>query len=207
MSVVSLLCLFFGWLGIHRFYMGKIITGILMILTLGGCGLWSFIDLIFALCGKFHDQQGRQINVSRPVSTGIIIAAILCVAMFFFVPVLLAIAIPQYAKYSRGGNDNVAQSAYHNVALAEEAYFAKFNKYITNYNTLHNEAGLTRDPNVYYGPLIVTAPDGYPTFTFTVRHKAPGSTTYFYNSGALGTDKVRTYNPGSRYYLEENTWQ
>jgi len=57
-----LLCLFLGVFGIHRFYVGKIGTGILMILTFGGFGIWSLIDLIIIICGNFTDKQGRLIK-------------------------------------------------------------------------------------------------------------------------------------------------
>jgi len=53
-----LLCLFLGGFGIHRFYVGKIGTGILMLLTLGGLGVWSLIDLIRIICGNFKDKEG-----------------------------------------------------------------------------------------------------------------------------------------------------
>ncbi len=59
----AILCFFFGALGIHRFYVGKIITGILMIVTLGGLGLWALIDFIIILCGGFKDSQGRKVLV------------------------------------------------------------------------------------------------------------------------------------------------
>ncbi len=54
-----LMCFFLGCLGIHRFYVGKIGTGILQILTLGGLGIWALIDLIILALGKFTDKQGQ----------------------------------------------------------------------------------------------------------------------------------------------------
>lgn len=57
-----LLCFFFGCLGVHRFYVGKVGTGILMILTLGGLGIWTLIDFVMIVCGSFRDSEGRLIK-------------------------------------------------------------------------------------------------------------------------------------------------
>jgi len=57
-----LLCFFLGGLGVHRFYAGKIGTGILMLLTLGGFGLWSLIDFVIIATGNFKDKNGLKIK-------------------------------------------------------------------------------------------------------------------------------------------------
>lgn len=59
-----LLCFFLGVLGVHRFYVGKIFTGILMLITFGGLGIWSLIDFIMIAVGAFKDKHGRVIKAS-----------------------------------------------------------------------------------------------------------------------------------------------
>ena len=44
--LVLILSIIFGWLGVDRFVMGKVFTGILKLITLGGLGIWWLIDLI-----------------------------------------------------------------------------------------------------------------------------------------------------------------
>ncbi len=61
--IISLiLCIIFGVFGAHRFYNGKIGTGILMLLTWGGLGIWYIIDLIVIILGDFKDKNGNVIR-------------------------------------------------------------------------------------------------------------------------------------------------
>lgn len=57
-----LLCYFLGIFGIHRFYADRIGTGVLMLLTLGGFGLWTMVDFVMIATGYFKDGNGRVIK-------------------------------------------------------------------------------------------------------------------------------------------------
>jgi prephenate dehydrogenase len=52
--------------GAHRFYVGKIGTGLLMLCTLGGLGLWYLYDLITIASGEFRDSDGRRVALWDP---------------------------------------------------------------------------------------------------------------------------------------------
>ena len=56
------LCLFLGGIGAHRFYVGKVGTGILWLLTIGLLGIGWLIDLIVILCGGFRDKAGYPLS-------------------------------------------------------------------------------------------------------------------------------------------------
>jgi hypothetical protein len=58
-SVAWLLCRFLP--GTHRFYVGKIGSGLLFIMTLGGAFVWWIIDLINIDRGVFEDDKGRKL--------------------------------------------------------------------------------------------------------------------------------------------------
>ena len=57
-----ILCILLGDLGVHRFYVGKTRTGILMLLTFGGLGIWQLRDLIVIAVQKFKDSKGLLIK-------------------------------------------------------------------------------------------------------------------------------------------------
>ena len=59
--VALLFCVLLGVFGVHRFYVGKIGAGILMLVTIGGLGIWTLIDLILIAVGSFRDKEGRRV--------------------------------------------------------------------------------------------------------------------------------------------------
>lgn len=60
-GITLLLCVLLGVFGGHRFYAGKVKSGILMACTLGGLGIWYVYDLILIGGGGFTDSEGRRI--------------------------------------------------------------------------------------------------------------------------------------------------
>lgn len=60
-----LLCFFLGGFGVHRFYVGKVGTGVLQLVTLGACGVWALIDFIMIAIGNFTDAEGKRIVNDR----------------------------------------------------------------------------------------------------------------------------------------------
>ena len=61
-GVAFVLALLLGVFGAHRFYAGKIGTGLLQLGTLGGLGIWYLYDVIVVASGGFKDSEGRLIS-------------------------------------------------------------------------------------------------------------------------------------------------
>lgn len=59
--ILAIICFFVGELGIHRFVVGKIGTGLLWLFTFGLFGIGMLVDFIMILCGQFTDAEGKKI--------------------------------------------------------------------------------------------------------------------------------------------------
>lgn len=57
-----LLCFFFGVFGAHRFYIGRIGSAVVQLLTIGGLGIWWLVDLILLATGSLKDGAGQKIT-------------------------------------------------------------------------------------------------------------------------------------------------
>ena len=58
--VVTLILAIF--LPVHRFYVCKIGTGILYLITFGGLGIWYIVDIVMIILDKFTDKEGRKLK-------------------------------------------------------------------------------------------------------------------------------------------------
>ena len=61
-GVALALAVFLGVFGAHRFYVGKVNSGLLMAVTLGGLGIWYLYDCILVGAGQFRDADGRLVR-------------------------------------------------------------------------------------------------------------------------------------------------
>lgn len=57
-----LLCFLLGPFGIHRFFVGKIGTGLLQLFTPGGLGIRVLVDLVMIITGNFTDKDGHKLT-------------------------------------------------------------------------------------------------------------------------------------------------
>ena len=57
--IALLLSVLVGTLGIDRFYLGKIGTGVLKLITFGGLGVWTIVDIVLIAIKKLDDKESR----------------------------------------------------------------------------------------------------------------------------------------------------
>lgn len=77
-SVAFLLCAFFGFLGLHRFYTGYYLIGLFQMLTCGGFIVWFLIDIISLFRNEFDDSRGIPlVNHNSRLASGLIVLAVI----------------------------------------------------------------------------------------------------------------------------------
>lgn len=145
-----LLCLFLGNLGVHRFYVGKIGTGILMLLTGGGLGLWYLYDLISIVCNNFFDKNDQVIVIVKNPSTMkkalLIIGSLLAGFFVLMITIVIIVAVfvgsladlgQKELAALRAGNLTEAYS-YTSQEFQKSVSPENFKKFVKQYPQLEN---------------------------------------------------------------------
>ncbi|MCW8408836.1 DUF4864 domain-containing protein [Legionella sp. PATHC035] len=151
-TLVLIFGLFLGVLGIHRIYLGKIATGILMLITGGGFGIWYLVDLILLVTNKFEDKNGNLIQLTQNPSPfkkvmlviGAVFAWLLLYVGTVFIIIFLLISgltypINQQLSALKSGDLEKAYS-YTSKDFQKATSFADFKKFINHYPSLKNNA-------------------------------------------------------------------
>lgn len=129
--VTFLFCLFLGQFGIHRFYVGKRGTGVLMLLTGGGLGIWYLYDLLSIVCNNFTDRNGHLIELTKNPSfakkTFLVILSICSAFLVFFTWLFIIFMILMFILVGR--LDDVAQ---HQLAAIRSSNFEKAYSYTSS---------------------------------------------------------------------------
>ena len=103
----------FGVFGADRFYLGKIWTGILKLLTFGGLGIWALIDLSLIVSGSMTDKRGRNLidayKYRRFAKKTIAITSVAFVLLILFI-VATVVYITTLIMTNNGINDAIWQS-------------------------------------------------------------------------------------------------
>lgn len=109
--VTSMLSLFLGGLGVDRFYIGKIGTGILKLITFGGFGIWYLIDLIIILTGNMKDNRGNfLVNRDKKLKVAVIITAVVFGLSFVFGMVAAMTADPATSTTTQTVNSSTTNN-------------------------------------------------------------------------------------------------
>lgn len=115
-----LLSLFLGGLGVDRFYLGKLWTGVFKLITLGGLGVWAFVDIIITIAGAQTDKRGLKLkNYHQHKVLAIVLTIILMLlgAVGGLVGGITAAAFSSSAGSSAGGQLTPANTLRQEVEL------------------------------------------------------------------------------------------
>ncbi len=90
-TTTLMLAVFFGMFGVHRFYSKKYATGVLMLLTFGGCFIWVLYDIIAIIKKEFNNKDGKRLTYGGKFYENY--ANIFAIGMVVLIPSVIMIGI------------------------------------------------------------------------------------------------------------------
>lgn len=109
---VFFLSFLWGVFGVDRFYLGKVWTGILKLITFGGFGIWALIDFTMIMSGSMRDKQGNQMlefaRYKKFASLTVFIFALVLGATILLTGLSVIYTINQFMQ--NGGLEQLMQS-------------------------------------------------------------------------------------------------
>lgn len=101
----------FGAFGVDRFYLGKIWTGILKLITFGGFGIWAIVDLSLIISGVMRDKQGNELlqaaRYKKFAGRTVLIFSLITLTIVVVSGSIAVYAIVQF--FQNGGLDQINQ--------------------------------------------------------------------------------------------------
>lgn len=133
-KLALILCIVFGFLGGHRFYVGKTGTGLLTLITGGFFGLWTIIDLVSIIQNKFKDQEGRRLIFSYELSSPKRFLLILgSIVAWLILMISLLLSVAHYLTQGLVDTANEQLTAFHkgNISKAYSYTSTEYQKAIS----------------------------------------------------------------------------
>ncbi|CAM3013677.1 TM2 domain [Legionella steigerwaltii] len=212
--VVLILGLFLGVLGIHRIYVGKIYTGLLMFITAGGFGIWYLVDLILLVTNKFEDKNGNLIQLTQNPSSfkkalmviGAIFAWLLLYVGSVFIIIFLLISSLTYPinhqlSALKTGDIEKAYS-YTSKDFQKTTSLSDFKKFINQYPSLKN------NKSAFFNERIIENNIGLVkgTLTATDGAKTPIEYRLIWEDGAWKILNIKVRYTGAGINISYNTF-